>query len=122
MTEVLSLCQIVLSGKITDISVRQMIVAIQKMVDDGVSGINLCIDSQGGSARAGFELYDYIFGLNSKVPVTGIVTGRAESMALVVLQACAKRVMVRGATVLAHQISAKKTNPLIAHTTNTWAH
>lgn len=103
MTEVLSPCQITLSGEITADSVQKTIIGMHNMVEANASSITLCIDSIGGIARGGFELYDFIS--NLKVPVTGIVTGRAESMALVVLQACNKRLMMREATVLAHHIS-----------------
>ncbi len=51
--------------------------------------ITLYINSFGGSVSAGLALYDVI--KNSAAPITGIVCPFANSMALVVLQACRTR-------------------------------
>ncbi len=51
--------------------------------------ITLVINSVGGDTQTGLSIYDLIIGSNRNI--TGIVLGRADSMALVVLQACKKR-------------------------------
>jgi ATP-dependent Clp protease protease subunit len=65
-------------------------------------GINLYINSNGGSVTAGFDLYDII--KHSKAPVTGIVFRGANSMATIVLQACLKRQAMAHSTFSFHYL------------------
>lgn len=62
--------------------------------------ILLYINSGGGSVRTGFDLYDII--KHSKAPVIGMVVGRADSMAGIILQACHLRRALSHSTFYLH--------------------
>ena len=64
--------------------------------------IYLQINSKGGSYVGGMKVYDTI--LNNAVPVTGIVTGDAFSMAAVILQACNHRAATKHSRILFHNV------------------
>lgn len=51
--------------------------------------ITIYINSLGGGVAAGLDIFDIIN--HSKAPITGIVYRQANSMAIIVLQACKKR-------------------------------
>ena len=88
---------------ITKESAQRTIVELRRMDSVSDKEITLVISSEGGNAKAGFEIYEAIRSLRS--PVTGLVSGSAGSMALVVLQACTKRSMLPKARLHPHQIS-----------------
>ena len=67
---------------------------------DKESPITLYIDSPGGSVPAGLDIYDMI--RHSSAPFTGIVYRRANSIAGVILQACATRQALPNAEILIH--------------------
>lgn len=67
------------------------------------SEIKLIIDSPGGSVLDGFKIFDLIRSLPKKV--IGIVNGQCNSMAPVILQACAERISLPHSTFLLHNIS-----------------
>ena len=64
--------------------------------------INLYINSVGGSIIAGFDICDII--RHSRAQVIGLVYRQANSMASVILQACAKRKAMRNSTLYLHNI------------------
>jgi ATP-dependent Clp endopeptidase proteolytic subunit ClpP len=68
-----------------------------------VEPITFYIDSPGGSASAGLDIYDAV--KSSKSPVTGIVMRRASSAAAIVLQACAVRKIHRNSDIMMHHPS-----------------
>lgn len=74
-----------------------------------VEPITIYIDSMGGSAKSGLDIYYALKA--SKAPVTGIVFRSAESMATVILQACTLRKAYRSATLLAHALWMKISLP-----------
>jgi ATP-dependent Clp protease protease subunit len=65
--------------------------------------IILFINSNGGDVDAGLEMYDFMTTL-LKAPVIGVVGAKCNSMALIVLQGCAKRVATPHSTFLIHPI------------------
>lgn len=64
--------------------------------------IPLIINCNGGSATAGLNIYDMV--RFSNAPVTGIVFGRANSMASVILQGCKKRYALPHAKMWIHYL------------------
>lgn len=64
--------------------------------------ISLYIDSAGGLASAGLDIYDMV--RHSKAPITGIVYRRANSMASVILQGCVSREALPNAEILVHSV------------------
>jgi ATP-dependent protease ClpP protease subunit len=93
--------QLKLSGQITKKNTASLIKKLLAAEAQKV-GVELSIDSIGGEAISGFDLFDTISNLT--VPCTGIVTGCAGSMALVVLQACTRREIVHDGSVQPHNI------------------
>lgn len=72
---------------------------------DDSEEIRLYIDSSGGSVAAGLDIYDII--KHSKAPITGIVYRKANSMASVILQGCAKRQAMGHAEIVIHNITSR---------------
>lgn len=68
----------------------------------GSEEISLVINSDGGSVSAGLDIYDVI--RYSPAPVNGIVYRRANSMATVILQGCAKRIAMPHAVFAFHKL------------------
>lgn len=66
----------------------------------GYKRICLLFNSEGGQVEKGMSIYDAI--LSTKIPVDGYVTGRANSMAGVLFQACRKRYMTNYAQQMIH--------------------
>ena len=66
------------------------------------SEISLYIKSKGGNTEAGFDLCDII--AYTKSPITGIVFTEADSIAALVLQVCGKRIMMKHAIIIIHEI------------------
>ncbi|MBI2450922.1 MAG: ATP-dependent Clp protease proteolytic subunit [Parcubacteria group bacterium] len=64
--------------------------------------IKVIIDSDGGGIDAGFDMHDII--RLSEAPITGIVYRRANSMAIIVLQACRVRKAMANASFYFHNI------------------
>ena len=69
-------------------------------MEKNASEIEIRINCSGGSVIHGWSIVDII--QNSKVPVTGIVTGVAASMASVIFAACKKRIMLGYASLMMH--------------------
>jgi len=69
------------------------------------TGIILLINSTGGSVRYGLDVYDSV--ASSSAPVTGIVTGVAQSMAAVILQGCTKRIVTPHSEMVVHNIGGE---------------
>jgi len=68
--------------------------------------IFLYINSNGGDVMAGLRLYSFIKHVLIS-PVTGIVIGEANSMALVVLQACKRRIALKTSRFFLHNLKLK---------------
>jgi ATP-dependent protease ClpP protease subunit len=66
--------------------------------------IRLLIDSDGGNVQPALSICDVIASI--KAPVIGIVIGRCFSMAVVILQACKKRMAAEHATFFLHHASS----------------
>ena len=76
--------------------------ALLRLRAEGNPPVSLHITSSGGSVSIGLDIYDTIrLYLGQK---TGIVTGYARSMAVVILQACDKRQCARHAHMLIHNL------------------
>lgn len=73
---------------------------------DSKGEITLYIDSGGGDALAGLDIYDII--RHSQAPVIGIVYRRAFSMAAVILQACEVRKAMEYSELALHDISVTR--------------
>ena len=101
---------LVLEGKITemdpDIIIPHLLFLDEKSHDD----ITLCIDSHGGSVRAGFAIIDTMNFIKSDVRTVCI--NEAESMAAVILASGAKgkRYSFKDADIMIHQISTPEIN------------
>lgn len=93
---------IYVNGKITPDTAREFGLAVMWLNAQNSNEIKLIIDSDGGSAAAGLDMYDMIN--FSKAPMTGIVYGYASSMASVILQACDKRYALPHANILIHYL------------------
>jgi len=65
--------------------------------------ITLYINSTGGEVKSGIRLYRFIKKMVDS-PVKGIVIGSGDSMALVVLQACKKRMALKESTFHLHHL------------------
>ena len=76
---------------------------IEKLNSLSVEPILLTIDSKGGDAEAGLKIYGAIS--VSSAPVIGLVLKEAWSSALIVLQACQRRLAKRAATLKIHNVS-----------------
>lgn len=72
---------------------------------DGDKEITLYIDSGGGGVTAGLDIYHMI--KHSKSQVTGIVYRTANSMASVILQACAKRQALKSSEFVLHYTTSR---------------
>lgn len=68
--------------------------------------IKFYINSEGGEAVAGLNMYDAL--RLSRADITGIVVGQANSMASVVLQACKKRQAMKHTCLLLHTLTVRK--------------
>lgn len=90
--------------EINETSVRQIADFLDFLNRRGKEEIILQIFSQGGDVDSGFRLYEII--RNSPSPITGLAY-EANSMAIVVLQACAKRQANKGASFQFHNIHWK---------------
>lgn len=88
--------------KITPGMAREFGFAVMWLNAQNSNEIKIIIDSDGGSAAAGLDMYDMI--KFSKAPVTGVVYGYASSMASVILQACDKRYALPHANILIHYL------------------
>ncbi len=94
---------IYLNGEITPEMAREFGMAIVWLnAKDDKSEISLYIDSGGGSAAAGLNMYDMV--KHSKALVIGTVYRKASSMASVILQACDMRLAMRNADFLIHNL------------------
>ena len=61
------------------------------------------IDSNGGDTETALGIYDLLKGCERFV--VGLVSGRAESAAAIILQACSQRVMTKHSGLMIHKIS-----------------
>jgi ATP-dependent Clp protease protease subunit len=94
---------IYLDGRITDDEADRIGKAVMLLnARDESRKITLYINSNGGSVMAGLNIYDAI--KQSKAPVTGIVSNKAVSMAVIVLQACRTRKAYKHSHILIHNI------------------
>lgn len=95
--------KIYLKGRIDKEQVDKIADMVLLLDNQGVDlEIILYISSKGGNVEAGFDLYDII--RHVKSPVTGIVFKEASSMAILALQACNRRMMMRHAVLGFHDI------------------
>lgn len=65
--------------------------------------VTVYFDSQGGDSQTACGLYDIVRSCKRKV--TGIVAGRADSGAPVILQACHRRLMTEHSSIMLHRLS-----------------
>ena len=83
-------------------SVKKLIEKIENSEED----IILHIHSGGGSVAWAQRLFEAI--RNSKYPVTGVVSGTAESAAVYVLQACETRIATFHSAIRFHSVTVNK--------------
>jgi len=67
--------------------------------------ITVRINSDGGSTFAGLDIYDII--RNSHAPTMGIVMGRADSSASLILQGCTRRCALEHSTLFLHRVETE---------------
>lgn len=92
-----------LEGIIKEGEVNQLLKWLQILNNESNEGITLYINSSGGDAHAALWLYDAL--RISPAPITGIVNGRCESMAVIILQGCKKRKSTKHCRFHIHPIS-----------------
>lgn len=95
---------VLLTGKITEESVGKLKGdLIELSLQSPKKEITLFINSPGGDMDPGIALYDFI-STYLKAPVIGVVGAACDSMALFVLQGCAKRIAAAHSTFLIHPV------------------
>lgn len=80
--------------------------ALVHLIVNDCPDITLSITSPGGSADIGLHIYDMLHNYPAKI--TGIAMATAYSMAVVILQACAKRWAYANTKFLAHDLEFNK--------------
>ncbi|MDO8557554.1 MAG: ATP-dependent Clp protease proteolytic subunit [Candidatus Jorgensenbacteria bacterium] len=80
--------------------------ALLRLIKKGSPDITVFITSAGGSVSVALSIYDALTLYKGKK--TGIVMGFARSMAVIILQACDKRLAARHSEILIHHISHSK--------------
>lgn len=92
-----------IGGDVTEETAFYVREALLRLMAKGSPPIKVMITSNGGSVLYGLDVYDgFRFYPGEK---TGVVQGRAFSMAAVILQACQKRQCLRHSRVLIHHVS-----------------
>lgn len=94
---------VLLDGDIDQENVNRVRFLLAFLNTQSTEEIKLVIDSSGGSVEQGLFLFDAL--KLSKAPIIGIVNGRCDSTALVVLQGCKKRVATKHSLFFTHFIS-----------------
>ena len=89
-----------LFGSVTETSSNLLAVQLRTLDATSSKPISLWINSDGGDVVSAFMLYDTIRLLRS--PVHGYVVGRAYSCAVLVFQACDRRMMAPNAYLMFH--------------------
>lgn len=100
LNEVLAKRRIILLGEITDYRIDEIMSQLMALNLESSQEIKMVINSDGGEVDPGLWLYDALKMIAT--PVTGIVVGRCNSTALVVLQACQRRVATKHSSFLCH--------------------
>lgn len=77
--------------------------SVAYLLSRGSPKLKVMVDSGGGDVAAGLDIYDLLRLYPGET--TGLVVGRAASMATIVLQALNKRLCARHAGILIHHIS-----------------
>ncbi len=93
---------ILLDGEITEAKVNTVKYWLLVLNLDSEKEIRLIIDSEGGDVEAGLQLFDAV--KLSRAPVTGIVIGKCQSIALAVLQGCKKRLATKHSVFMSHHV------------------
>lgn len=95
--------RVVLSGNITPESLEKFMSRFSEVIwnTDHGDEITLVIDSPGGDTHTSLGIYDLI--ADSDRNVTGLVVGRAQSGATLILQACSRRLMTRHSHIMLHR-------------------
>lgn len=75
--------------------------------------VKLVIDSSGGEAAKGLAFYDYLRSM--RVPVTGIVIGSCDSVAIAILQGCVKRIASKHSGFFFHSLESDCSFKLLQH-------
>lgn len=101
---------LLLSGEINETSAAKLIDQLHASSDISDDPIFLFINSPGGDVHSGLSIINTI--LVSPVPVIGVVTGLAASMALKVLQACHYRAMLPQAVCFWHNMISWHPEPI----------
>lgn len=94
-----------LKGRIDRASISQIKTELGRLAVQSNDPVTLMIDCGGGQTREGLVLYWFVRKMARTVPIIGLVRKRAASMAMVVLQACTRRLAFPGARILVHPIT-----------------
>lgn len=112
---------LVIAGDIEDTNDHplssEILLALQELTKKSKKPITLYINSEGGSVSTAFAVYDAIQACPASV--IGIATGACLSSALLVLQACTKRLATQHSTLMIHggSISTGRLSPNECKTT-----
>jgi len=96
---------VVLKGKVDGNMVMHTYRCLAILEGQGSPDIEVRIFTDGGSVRAGLDIYDAIRRYKGKK--TGVVYAYARSMGAVILQACDERVCLPHASVLIHHVNTQ---------------
>lgn len=90
-------------GEIDNDTAMEVLESIIQSIAKGSPALKIIITSEGGSLEAGLQIYDIIRQYPGKT--TGIVWGYACSSALIILQACNKRLATQSSYIRMHPSS-----------------
>lgn len=99
--------RVVWLGTITEETVRLTMQRLRFLALQGPEPIKVHINSDGGDVIPGLMLFDYMRSLGETHRIVTYVAGIAASMASVIVQAGAHRVMAPDATLMMHEISTR---------------
>lgn len=97
--------EIYIEGELDGDLVRRVHKMIRGLNAQGGEEIKAYINSGGGGVTPGFNLYDAI--KTSEAPITGIVFSEANSMAIIALQACRKRLAMEHSSFYFHYVKLR---------------
>jgi ATP-dependent Clp protease protease subunit len=97
---------ILLEGKVCGDMVMSVYKSLVILEARGSPAVEIRIFTDGGSVRAGLDIYDALRRYAGKK--TGVVYAYARSMGAIILQACEERVCLEHASVLIHHVNTQE--------------
>lgn len=110
LNEALAKQRIILLDEITEYRIDEIMYRLVALSLESNKEISMIINSDGGDVDPGLRLYDLLKFMET--PVTGVVIGKCHSTALIILQACQKRLATRHSSFLCHFVRSSVTFPV----------